>query len=405
MGRLLPVVFVAVLLAGGVLLSLRARGAETPPAPEPVPEEDLLPPAPDVAVRTYEIAEGDTFAKAVQEFGLSYATAMSILASAEDTYDFARIRVGRALRWEERLDGTPLRLVYEPDAERAIIVEPGETGGWTAREEPIEYDVAVVTKEGTVETSLFAAALNAGIPEAAVVNMVNAFAWSIDFATQTRQGDTFQILYEARTRDGRDAGPGRVLAASFTNAGRRSEAYSFEQEGKWSYYDVEGASLVRAFLRAPLSYSRISSGYTYSRFHPITQTNSPHRAIDYAAPMGTPIMAVADGTVTFAGWSGGYGNFIKIRHNATYGTNYAHLSRYATGIAAGARVTQGQVIGYVGSTGWSTGPHLHYEVTYNGVLVNPLEVQFPSGDPIADEHRPAFEARRDELRRLAGWGD
>lgn len=393
----LPIIPVAVLLfIGGMIL--KTQGAA------PVAEPVILaaPPAPETVRRPRVIADEETFTVVMQDLGFTYAQAIAIVEAAEGVYDFTQIRSGRALVAEETPDGALLNLAYEPDNARAIVVEPaGE--GWMVKEEPIAYDVALKTGSGTIDSSLYVSALDAGIPEVAVLEMAEAFAWTIDFATQTRVGDSFQLLYEQRTRDGKDAGPGRVLAASFTNAGTRYEAYYFEQEGKGGYYGGDGTSLVRAFLKAPLAFNRITSGYTYARFHPVTKTTSPHRAIDYAAPTGTPVKAVGDGTVTFAGWGGGYGNFIKIRHNETYGTNYAHLSRYAKGIKRGTSVVQGQVIGYVGSTGFSTGPHLHYEVTYNGTLVNPLEVEFPAGDPIGAETRPAFESRRDELQRLAGW--
>jgi len=173
----------------------------------------------------------------------------------------------------------------------------------------------------------------------------------------------------------------------------KHQAYRFvDSNEKEGYYDEKGNSLVRQFLRAPLHYSRITSGFAYARFHPILGKNTPHRAIDYAAPVGTPIMATADGTVTFAGWSTiGYGNFIDVKHNGIYSTQYAHLSRFGKGIKAGAHVQQGQIIGYVGSTGYSTGPHLHYQIKKNGHLVNPLEIELPAGDPIPEDQKEAFQ--------------
>ncbi len=389
----------ALLLVGGSVWFLRPASV-SPAASVPAP---VVPEAPRTVRKEHVIGEGETFAVAAQDLGLSYAQAIALAASAADVYDFTRVRVGRALVRTESLDGALLSISYEPDNARVVVAEPAGDA-WTAKEEPIAYDVALKTGSGTIDSSLYVSALDAGIPEIAVLEMAEAFAWTIDFATQTRVGDTFQTLYETRTRDGKDAGVGRVLAASFTNAGKRQEAFWFEQDGKGGYYDADGNSLVRAFLKAPLAFNRITSGFTYARFHPVTQKTAPHRAIDYAAAVGTPVKAVGDGVVTFAGWnSAGYGNFVKIRHNDTYGTNYAHLSAFAKGVKKGSTVSQGQVIGYVGSTGFSTGPHLHYEVSYNGKLVNPLEVEFPAGDPIKADARQAFETRRNELRTLAGW--
>ncbi len=388
----------ALLLVAGGVWFLRPKAAPAVSVPTPAAPE-----APRTVTKEHVIGEGETFAVAAQDLGLSYAQATALVTAAADTYDFTRVRVGRPLVRTESLDGALLSISYEPDNARVIIAEPAGDA-WTVKEEPIAYDVALKTGSGTIDSSLYVSALDAGIPEVAVLEMAEAFAWTVDFATQTRVGDTFQVLYETRTRDGKGAGVGRVLAASFTNAGKRQEAFWFEQDGKGGYYDADGNSLVRAFLKAPLAFNRITSGFTYARFHPVTQKTGPHRAIDYAAAVGTPVKAVGDGVVTFAGWSTiGYGNFVKIRHNDTYGTNYAHLSAFAKGIKKGSTVTQGQVIGYVGSTGFSTGPHLHYEVSYNGKLVNPLEVEFPAGDPIKADARQAFETRRNELRSLAGW--
>jgi len=214
-------------------------------------------------------------------------------------------------------------------------------------------------------------------------------------------GDSFVVVYEKRTRQGQDAGVGRIHVASFTNVGETTYAYRYtDSAGEPGYYDGEGSSLIRPFLKAPLSYNRISSGFTYARFDPITSRLGTHRAIDYAAPIGTPILAVGNGTITFMGWNGPYGNYIDIHHNDTYQTQYAHLSAFAKGLGKGSKVEQGQVIGYVGSTGHSTGPHLHYQVKVNGTLVNPLEIEFPKGESLTEDELPAFYQERDRLNRL-----
>jgi len=161
--------------------------------------------------------------------------------------------------------------------------------------------------------------------------------------------------------------------------------------------------MIKQFLKAPLKYKYISSGYTYARFHPVTHRNTPHLAIDYAASIGTPVMAVGDGTVTSAGWNGGFGNYIDIHHNSTYSTQYAHLSAYARGITRGAKVTQGQVIGYVGSTGWSTGPHLHYQIKKFGSLVNPMTIELPPGEPVAEEKQAEFESTKNKFDNMMGF--
>lgn len=384
------------LAAGGFFLWPEGGASLSPVAP--IPGEAQEPPPPEV--RRHMIVEDDTFTKAMEALGAGYAEALAILEAAADTYDFANIRLGKELALTLNDDGTPRLLTYEPNASDAIVVERGDDGTWSAREEEIEYDIEVVKARGTISSSLYEAGLEAGMGEGAIITLADTFAWSVDFATQVREGDSFEVAYEKRSRDGVEAGTGRVLTASFTNDGTRHEAYLFEMDGKDGYYDESGNSLVRQFLKAPLSYSRITSGYTMARFHPVLGNNQPHRAIDYAAPAGTPVMATADGIISSYGWNGGYGNMASVRHNSTFTTNYAHLSKFAKGLKRGSAVKQGQVIGHVGSTGLSTGPHLHYEIVKDGTKVNPLQVELPAGDPIPEEQRAAFEERREELRKL-----
>ncbi len=362
-------------------------------------EENIETTEPQIQITTnsYTIQDGDTFTKAAEQLEIPYSEALAIVEAATDTFDFTRVRIGKTLSIVFE-DGVRKRLEYEPDNERVIVVDL--QNNYATTEKPIEYNVELTTAQVTIQESMFLSGVNAGVPETVILDMAEIFAWEIDFATQTQTGDSFQVLYEKRTRNGQESTPGKVLAATFTNRGSVSSAFRFETEEKAGYYDAAGNSLVRPFLKAPLSYSRITSGFSYSRFHPVLGTNTMHRAIDYAAPLGTPIMAVGDGTITYLGYNGGYGNYIDIRHNATFETQYAHLSSYAQGLRAGSRVTQGQVIGYVGSTGYSTGPHLHYQVEVNGELVNPLEVEFPSGDAIAEEYKPAFDQKRSELEQL-----
>ena len=374
----------------GVVLSTNA--VESEELVEAVVEE------PKLDSREYTVSAGDTFTIAMEALEIPYSTALEIVDAASSTFDFTRIRDGKTFVLEHRL-GTPIKLSYEPDTERIIEVQ---FGGVTIEvvEVPIEYEVTETHAAATIESSLFLAGADAGLEDALILEIAEVFAWTIDFATQVQSEDSFRVLYEARKRDGEPAGHGRILAAEFVNSGHAYYGYLFEDaEGKPGYYDEEGNSLIKQFLRAPLTYNRITSGFSYSRFHPTLGKNTPHRAIDYAAPMGTPVLSVGDGTVVFAGWGGGYGNFVKIRHNSTYQTHYAHLSAYGKGVRVGSKVRQGQVIGYVGSTGYSTGPHLHYEIQKNGSLVNPLKVELPPGDPVEEERRAEFERIKDEFHK------
>jgi murein DD-endopeptidase MepM/ murein hydrolase activator NlpD len=352
--------------------------------------------APTQTVTAYEIADGDTFTFAMEQVGVTYADALAIVDSATDVFDFTSIRVGKTFELVSE-NGTPIELRYEPDLETLVRVDL--LNDFIATSEEIIYDIELAKVDVTISDSLFASGVRLGLSEVLLLEYVDVFAWEVDFATQVQEGDSYTILHEELYRDGEYVGTGDVIYGSFNNVGTESFAYKFTDEtGEEGYFDAEGNSLIRPFLKAPLSYSRITSGFSYSRFHPVLNTSTPHRAIDYAAPSWTPVMAVGDGTVIYAGWNGGYGNFIEIRHNGVYQTNYAHLIDYEVGY--GDQVKQGDVIGYVGSTGYSTGPHLHYEVEVNGTLTNPLQIEFPKGDPVTEEYRPAFEQERQRLDAL-----
>lgn len=343
---------------------------------------------------TYTVADGDTFTSAMEQLGFSYSEALEIVAAAENIFDFTSIRLGKTFT-KVYIDDIAQELRYEPNSEQVVIVNLIEPG-FETRLDDIDFDIAIKKASVTITNSMYASGLDAGLPETLILKMADIFAWEIDFATQTQAGDSFEVLYEERSRNGEVAGVGDILKATFTNVGNTAYAYRFiNTEGDALYYDEQGNSLVRAFLKAPMSYSRITSGYTTNRFHPTLQKNMPHRAIDYAAPIGTPVMAVGDGTITVARWNGCYGNYIDVRHNGVYETQYAHLSQLL--VTPGQHVKQGDVIGYSGTTGCSTGPHLHYQVRVNGELVNPLEVEFPAGDSISEEQRAQFEQQKQEI--------
>jgi murein DD-endopeptidase MepM/ murein hydrolase activator NlpD len=223
------------------------------------------------------------------------------------------------------------------------------------------------------------------------LRLSDIFGWDVDFALDVRAGDSFKAVVEKRYRNGEFAGYGRIPAAEFINQGETYQGFLFEnRDGHPEYYDAKGRSLRRAFLKTPLDYARISSGFTYHRFHPIKKKWCPHPAIDYAAPVGTPVRTVGDGTVLEASRNNGSGKYIKIRHNSSYQTYYLHLSRFAKGIRKGRKVHQGQVIGYVGSTGMSTGPHLDFRMKKNGKYVNPRRVIAPASPPVPREKIEMF---------------
>lgn len=347
--------------------------------------------------QSYIISEGDTAGIILEKLAINEDEHADILAAAAEVYDLSFIRLGREIRYAIE-DGRLLFLAYDIDREEMLRIDR-DRDRFTAVVEEIQYETEERFASATIDSSLFLAGLDAGLSEAFIITLAEIFGWNIDFATEVQQGDSFRVFYEQRYREGEDAGAGRIFAAEFFVGGREYSGYLFRNaDGDAHYYDQEGNSLIRQFLKAPLRYSRITSGYSYARFHPVIGRTTEHRAIDYAAPIGTPIYATADGVVSMAQWYGGFGNYIDIRHNDIYATQYAHLSRYASGIRPGVRVTQGQLIGYVGSTGWSSGPHLHYQIKKHGTLVNPLQIELPAGDPVAAGDKAAFDRVRDEFQ-------
>jgi murein DD-endopeptidase MepM/ murein hydrolase activator NlpD len=259
------------------------------------------------------------------------------------------------------------------------------------REKP--YEVEVKTVSGSVETSLFEDGRKAGIQPALLTQLAEIFTWDVDLEKEIHKGDTFKILYEQRSRRGQETRSAlRILAAELINAGQKLTAIYFEkQRGQGNYYNPEGQSLARSFLRFPVEFTNISSHFSESRFHPLLKTNLPHTGVDFAAQRGTAVRAVGDGVIGDAGWNGGYGKSIDVKHDSTYMSRYAHLDRFAPGIHAGASVTKGQIIGYVGSTGRSTGPHLHFELYKDQQFIDPLSVDFPAEDSIEPGLQKLFE--------------
>ncbi len=351
------------------------------------------------------ITEGSTYGTLMTDASVTPALAQTIFDAAHDVYDLSSIRLGRnfELRFDKTTD-TLTQVVYQIDTEEELFVTATGTASsttWIAQRIPIPYEIRIKESSATITSSMYAAALDSGIDERAIIDLAEVFQWSVDFALDVRQGDTFEFIYEERYRDGTYAMPGRILAGKYTNADTPYYAFYFEEsEENKGYFDEAGSSVQKIFLKAPVAYRYISSGFTTGkRYVQAFDVATGHRAIDYAAAAGTPIRAVGDGTVVTAGWNGPYGNFVTIRHNETYSTNYAHQSKIA--VRVGQKVKQGDTIGYVGSTGFSTGPHLHYEMVKFGTKINPLNEVFPAGQEIAEEHKPRFfEAINQYLKQL-----
>ena len=293
--------------------------------------------------------------------------------------------------------GQLLGLSRELDMTRTLVVNVAEENYEASiHEQPLERRQRVAS--GRIDSSLFLAATDAGVSDRTIMNLAGIFAWDVDFVLDIRSGDEFVVLYEELLKDGKPVGDGEILAAEFVNQGDTYRALRYtDPTGRANYYNPQGKSMRKAFVRAPLDFSRVSSPFNLKRRHPVLNTIRAHKGVDYAAPRGTPVKAAGDGKVIFRGRKGGYGNVVIIQHGGNIDTLYAHLNGFARSARNGSRVRQGQTIGFVGSTGLATGPHLHYEFKVNGVHRNPRTVKLPEAAPVPSEYRSDFEASADPL--------
>jgi len=363
------------------------------PTPDSSTEADLTPepPLPEVQRRVEQglIRPGDTIS-ALLGGHLTPQQIHSLAQQSKAVFPLTRISAGQPYELST-LDGQFEAFVYDIDREEQLHIRLVDDD-FQVETVPITYQVQVEQVEGIIRSSLFEAVSEIGEEAELAIGLSDIFAWDIDFILDIRKGDSFQALVERRYRDGEPAGYGRILAAEFVNQGKVYRALWFRDgERSAAYYDPEGNSLRKAFLKAPLAFSRISSGFSTRRFHPITKNWKSHPAIDYAAPTGTPIKTVGDGVVVEKGYTSGNGNYVKVRHNSTYSTLYLHMSRFARGLQKGKRISQGDVIGYVGSTGLATGPHLCFRMYKNGTPVNPLHQRSTPSQPVSRKNFAEFQ--------------
>ena len=372
--------------------------------------------------RTLTIEKGQTLLKVLDDVGISKAEALQAVSALQDVYSPRKIKAGQAIRIALASDGNTatlpggeategsrdggalklLSLAFQPSLEQDIRVVRGDgTTEFvaTAIERPLTREI--VGGAGVIDSSLFTAGQRAGVPTPVIIELIRAFSYEVDFQREVREADDFELLYESHYDEhGKLAKTGAVIFAGLTLSGRLLELYRFTpKSGRPDYFDPSGLSVRRALLRTPVDGARMSSGFGM-RKHPILGYSKMHRGIDFAAPAGTPVFAAGDGTVVEAGRKGAYGNYLRIRHSGGYQTAYAHMNRTAAGIAAGKHVGQGQVIGYVGSTGRATGPHLHYEVLANNQQIDPAGLMLPSGEKLAGEDLKAFKAAKARIDRL-----
>jgi len=349
--------------------------------------------------QTYSVERNETLSDILLSLGVSNNEISDIVSEATKVLDVKKIVAGNVYHSYTNSDstGTLVYFVYEKSPQQFVVFDLRDSIN------VYESEKEVITKEeyksAIIDQSLYVSLMESNAPPELAIKLSQIFAWQIDFY-HLQKGDNFRVVYEELFIDDKFFAVGQIKAAYFNQSGKEFFAIPFMQDSVLQYFDENGNSLRKAFLKAPLEFGRISSRYSKSRLHPVLKTRRPHLGVDYAAPTGTPIRTTGDGIVAEIGYNSGAGKFIKIKHNSVYSTMYLHMSRYAKGMKRGVRVQQGQVIGYVGSTGLATGPHVDYRFFVNGTAVDPLKVELPPSQPINKELKTKFEIQRDSLIKL-----
>lgn len=353
-----------------------------------------------------KVASGGTIAGAMQDVGVSGTDAYYVVKALSEYFDPRKVKAGQ--EFEVKMKPVKASDSDEMDFEKMVFkISPVEVVTVIKKDDAFEAELVkkkLVIKEfakaAEIETSLYGSAARAGIPAQIIAEVIRAYSWDVDFQRDIRRGDKLQVLYSTQeTEDGDFAGYGDVAYASLTIGGKDKPIYRYEtKDGRVDYYEADGRSVKKTLMKTPIDGARLSSGFGMRR-HPVLGYNKMHKGTDFAAATGTPIYAAGDGVVDYAGRKGGYGNYIRLRHNGSLKTAYAHMHKFASKMSVGKRVEQGQVIGYVGTTGRSTGPHLHYEVLLNGAQVNPNRVDLPVGEKLAGDEMSKFKALSSAVRK------
>lgn len=391
-----------VLLCSGVLTAFAMSSAE-PLERKALPEAPLVKlaePAPQPVLRATEVRRGDTVPVLMQALGISDEGLRAFLISdSEASRIVRRLRPGMMLESSTDPDGQLAWLkLRTPGSETGLRIARTEADQFALEDYTLDIERREQFAQGTINSSLFAATDAQGLPDSLALEMADIFASQIDFNTDLRQGDHFTLIFDSLYHRGEMLKADKIKALEFVNDGERHTAFWFDEgNGRGGYYDAQGQSLRRSFLRSPLEFTRISSGFTRNRMHPIAKVWRAHKGTDFAAPTGTRVRASSDGRVEFVGVQRGYGNFVLIKHAGGYTTAYGHLNGFAKGLKKGQSVNQGEVIGFVGSTGWATGPHLHYEFRKNGTHFDPMRVKLPGKPPLKGERLQAFLAQNAQL--------
>lgn len=401
--KLIPVVLgILAVLAAIILGAFRFLARDTGTAPAVQTAPPLPPPAAPVPeLRRQAIPRGSNLGDILAKLDWKPADIHRLKEEVKPVYDLARIKAGHEMRFYTLPGGDWTSIEYDIDENRYLVIR-NDNGRRSSEIKEYPFEVRPSVLWGTIEDNPISAVNRAGEGDVLALQLADLFGWDIDFYTDIRPGDGFKIVFEKKYLNSEFSGYGDILAAEFTNQGHAYRAFRFTCPDTKSsdYYDPEGNSLRKEFLRSPFKYSaRVTSRFSHSRFHPIRRIYRPHHGVDYGAPVGTPVRATAGGTVMSAGWNGGAGRMIKIRHANAYETMYLHLKGFATGIHAGAKVKGGQTIGYVGSSGESTGPHLDYRIIHHGKYINPLGWRFRPAEPLRKEFLETFKKDAESLTR------
>lgn len=359
-------------------------------------EQKSLPVRPEFRAIQGKVLKGETLLAIFAKHGLNIRELFEMREVAAKVHSLRTVHPGQS--YTVTVDGQNRvnSFVYRINRDSFLKIRKIATG-FQAEKAVLPYEMKLLTLSGTIEDNLISSIGQDHEHLLLALQLSDIFAWNIDFSADLRKSDSYRIIVEGLFHDETFMRYGNIVGADFVNNGEIFKAYRFEHEGKSDYYDEEGKSLRKAFLKTPLNFRRISSGFSKGRFHPILKIRRPHHGLDYAAASGTPVSTVGDGTVLFAGRKGSYGNMVIIKHPNGWKTTYGHLSKIAKGIKKGRRVEQGQMIGHVGSTGLATGPHLHYELRIRDQCVNPLKTKIPDGWPIPRKELATFKTLRDRM--------
>jgi len=361
--------------------------------------------------KTVSVTKGDTLMKVLTRAGADRTESHQAIAALSEVFDPRNLKIGQEIMLDfEPVENTAadqpsttslIRVALNEDVDRQLAAVRTPNTGFTAQETVLELDKKLVRTGGVIQNSLFLSAAQAGIPTKTIIDLISIFSYDVDFQREIQPGDSFEVYFERfADEDGNVLKEGAIHWASMTLSGKEISVYRFKtkDDGYTDYYDAKGRSVKKTLMRTPINGARLTSGFG-KRKHPTLGYTKKHTGVDFGARSGTPIKAAGNGVVEVAGRNGGYGNYVRIRHNSEYKTAYAHMRKFAKGIRKGTRVKQGQVIGYVGSTGRSTGPHLHYEVVKNGRKINPLSVKLPAGRKLGGKMLAAFRKHSAEISR------